>query len=199
MRTLLATAVVFAGLVASAAGSADAASAYQCQTYAANYAEQQYPTGGGAVAGGVGGAIVGGLIAGATGGKVGTGAAVGAGAGLVVGSVAWQQAKQRAYDAAYAQCLDSSGPQPVQPVYAPPPPVVLPPAPFNATVYNANSLNVRAGPGTNYAVIGSVAPPMVFQVLSLNGGWAYINYSPTPGYPPQAGYVSQSYIYPTSG
>ena len=72
MKTLLASAAIFGGM-AIAAGAANAATPGQCEAAAQQYAEAQYPTGGGAVSGAVGGAILGGLIAGATGNKVGNG------------------------------------------------------------------------------------------------------------------------------
>src|SRR5947209_3675048 len=90
MKTLLATAALFGGLAIATAGPASAATPAQCEAAAQQYAEQQYPTGGGAVAGAIGGGILGGLVAGATGNKVGNGVGVGAAAGLVVGSVSWQ-------------------------------------------------------------------------------------------------------------
>jgi uncharacterized protein YgiM (DUF1202 family) len=193
MKTLLATTLVLAGLVVSAAGSANAASAYQCQVYAQNAAEQQYPTGGGAVGGGIAGGIIGGLVAGATGGKVGNGVALGAGAGLVVGSVAWQNAKKQAYDNAYAGCLDSNA----QPVSAPPPQVYSPPpptsGPFNGVISGASSVNVRNGPGTNYAVIGQMYAQQSVSVASCGGGWCQIYLSNG------VGFVAQNYIYPIPG
>ena len=148
MKTMHATAALLGGLVIAAAGSANAATPYECEMYAQNAAEQQYPYGGGAVTGGVFGALIGAGIAGATGGNVGTGAGVGAGAGLIVGSAGWQQKKKQAHDLAYAQCIGSG-----QPVYAPGPPVytpgpIYPSGAFNAVISGASTVNVRTGPGT---------------------------------------------------
>ena len=192
MKTLLATAVVLGGFAVTAAGQANAATAYDCQVYAQNVSEQQYPTGGGAVGGGIAGGIIGGLVAGATGGKVGNGVAIGAGAGLVVGSVAWQNAKKQAYDNAYAGCISQN----TQPVVAAPPPVYSPPpssGPFNGVISGASAVNVRNGPGTNYAVIGQMYAQQSVSVASCGGGWCQVYL--TNG----SGFVAQSYIYPIPG
>src|SRR5688572_7760609 len=143
MKTLLATAALLGG-VSLLSGTASAATPYECQVYAQQYAEQQYPTGGGALGGGVFGGILGAGIAAATGNKPGTGAAIGATAGLVVGSSAWQAEKKRAHDLAYSQCISN-----VTPVYATPPPVyapgpsVYPTGGFNGIIWGANVVNVR--------------------------------------------------------
>ena len=194
MKTLLASAAIFGGLAIAAAGTASAATPYDCEIYAQNYAEQQYPTGGGAVTGAVGGGILGGLIAGATGNKVGNGVGVGVAAGLVVGSVAWQNAKRNAHDLAYSQCIGGA-----KPVVATPPPVYGPPpvyptsGPFNAVINGASSVNVRNGPGTNYAVIGQVYSQQGVSVAGCGGGWCQIYLSTG------VGFVSQTYVYPIPG
>jgi uncharacterized protein YgiM (DUF1202 family) len=193
MKTLLASAAIFGGM-AIAAGTASAATPGQCEAAAQQYAEAQYPTGGGAVSGAVGGAILGGLIAGATGNKVGNGVGVGAGAGLVVGSLAWQNAKKQAHDSYFANCLGGA-----QPVYAPAPPVYGPPpsyptsGPFNAVINGASSVNVRNGPGTNYPVVGQVYAQQGVSVAGCGGGWCQIYLSTG------IGFVSQTYVYPIPG
>jgi hypothetical protein len=189
MKSIRATAVALGGLVIMAAGSANAATPYECEQYAQSVAEQQYPTGGGVVAGGVVGALLGAGIAGATGGNVGTGAAIGAGGGLVVGSSAWQAKKKQAHDLAYAQCMGPGTPvyAPGAPVYGPPPPV-YPVGPFNGVISGASAVNVRQGPGTQYAIIGSVVQGQNVGIQGCGGGWCAL----AGGY----GYVSQSYVYP---
>jgi hypothetical protein len=190
MKTLLATAALFGGLAIATAGPASAATPAQCEAGAQQYAEQQYPTGGGAVAGAIGGGILGGLVAGATGNKVGNGVGVGAAAGLVVGSVSWQNAKRNAHDSYFANCLGGA-----QPVYAPapvygPPPSYPTSGPFNAVINGASSVNVRSGPGTNYPVIGQAYAQQGVSVAGCGGGWCQI-YLATG-----IGFVSQSYVYP---
>ena len=55
-------------------------------------------------------------------------------------------------------------------------------------VVNADSLNVRSGPGTNYSILGSVKSGTVINVYSITNGWAKIKYNNA------VGYVSASYI-----
>lgn len=50
------------------------------------------------------------------------------------------------------------------------------------------TLNVRAGPGTNYVVIGRIYPGTVYLILSKSGNWYQIDYNGTPGW------VSASYV-----
>ena len=191
MKILIASAMVFAGVMVSAAGAANAATVAQCQQYAANYAEQQYPTGGGnqqAVTTGILGAIVGAGVAAGTKGNVGNGALIGAGVGAAAGGVDFQAKKQAAYNAAYNQCIGGSQPAAL---YAPPvvQPQYIPVGPFNAVIWNAPSLNIRSGPSTNYAIIGSIGPNQPFGVQSCNGGWCYIG----------TGYVSEAFITAVGG
>jgi hypothetical protein len=185
MKTVLASAVLVGGLVM--AGTANAATPYECELYAQNVAEQQYPTGGGALVGGVVGGVGGGLLAGALGGKPGVGAGVGAVGGVAVGSAAYQANKKKAHDLAYASCLSSATPAAIGPV-----PVVFPPVPFNATI-KGSALNVRGGPGTNYPVLWQLTAGMVFVVNGCNVGWCVMNQNGA------VGYVSQSYVFPLAG
>ncbi len=191
MKTFLASAAVFCGVAASGAGTAIAATPYECETYAQQYAEQQYPTGSGAVGGGLFGGILGAGIAAATGGNVGAGAAIGAGAGLVVGSASWQNAKRDAHDLAYSQCL--GGAQSIYatppgyvppPVYAPPayipPPVYAPepyyPAsgPFNGVITAVSGATVYSGPGANYPALGQIFRSQLVSVASCSSGWCQV-------------------------
>jgi uncharacterized protein YgiM (DUF1202 family) len=79
------------------------------------------------------------------------------------------------------------------PVYSAPPP---PPSsgPFNGVISGASSVNVRNGPGTQYAVIGQMFANQSVSVASCGGGWCQI-YLAGGG----AGFVAQSYIYPIPG
>jgi uncharacterized protein YgiM (DUF1202 family) len=192
MKTLLATAALLGGLVL-VSGAANAQTAFQCQQYAQNAAEQQYPTGGGALSGGVGGGILGGIIAGATGGNVGQGVGIGAGAGLVVGSVAWQNSKKQFYDQEYARCLGGATPvyAPAPPVYGPPP--SYPAGGFNGVIIGASAVNVRNGPGTAYPVIGQVFNQQAVSVAGCGGGWCQIYLGGS------VGFVSQTYVRATAG
>ena len=189
MKTLFTTMALASGLIV-AAGTAHAASAYECQQFAQAQMEAAYPTGGGAAAGAIGGGILGGLIAGATGGNVGTGVGVGAVGGLVVGSASWQAKRKQVFDSAYWSCMNSGppAPPPAQPVYAPVPP-------YMGTVYQG--LNVRSGGSTAYPVLFVLQPGEVFQVVDCGAsigfpGWCYIQRSNG-----QAGYASRSYLKPT--
>ncbi len=187
MKRILTTAVVVAGSL-MVAGSAFAASASYCDSYARGEMERIYPTGGGAATGAIAGGILGGLVAGATHGNVGTGIGVGAGAGLVVGSASWQAKRNAVYQQAYASCMGGPGGPPPPP----PQPINYPPGTFNATVYI--QLNVRQGGGTNYPVLFSLVPGEHFSAVCGNTGypgWCYVTRANG-----QAGYASQSYIYP---
>ncbi len=183
---LVATAAVLSGLTL-AAGSASAATPYECESYAQQVAEQQYPTGGGAIGGGLVGGFLGAGIAAATGGNVGVGAGIGAGAGLVVGSSAWQAKKKQAHDLAYSQCIGNVVYAPA-PVYAPPP--VYPVGGFNGVIYGASVVNIRSGPGTNYPALGQLYANQGVSVSGCGGGWCTIVLG--NGY----GYVAQSLIRP---
>jgi len=69
-----------------------------------------------------------------------------------------------------------------------------PPAPSsNYKVTAQSGLNVRSGPGTNNARIGSLAYGSQIKVLSITNGWAHIKYSGKDAY------VSASYITQISG
>ena len=180
MKAWLSTAVLAGGLIAAASSSASAATPYECEQQAQQYAESEFPTGGGAARGAAGGAVAGGVFAGLTGGRLGRGAFLGGAGGLVVGSALWQQRKQEAHDAFLTQCLQASfGPGPV----------TLPPAPFSSTI-TVNALNVRAGAGTEYGVLWQITAGQVFEVLSCASGWCWISQNGANGY------VSASYLYP---
>jgi len=179
MKAILIAAAAAAALSAGATSTAVALTPYQCELQAQNYAEAQFPTGGGAARGAAGGAVAGGVFAGLTGGKLGRGALFGGGAGLVVGSALWQQQKEKAHDDYLAECLRTASA----------PPDVLPPTPFPATI-TANALNVRSGPGTGYGVLWQILAGQVFDVLSCQPGWCWIEQNGTNGY------VSASYLYP---
>lgn len=61
-----------------------------------------------------------------------------------------------------------------------------------ATTYyvkvTTNSLNVRSGPGTTYAIVGSAKLGQTFKYLGVSGGWTKINFNGT------ARYVSSTYV-----
>ena len=192
MKRVITTAVVLAGVVATA-GSAMAQSPADCDLIARQEMERQYPTGGGALTGGLIGAIGGAVISGATGGSPGTGAAIGGGAGLVVGSARWQQLRQQVYNTTNANCLTAA-----QQVSAPPPaPPVLPPPPtpyFARTT--ASAQNVRTHPTTQGStVLFTVNPSQVFQMLVCGNpvpGWCFMDLNGAQGY------ISQSLTVPVS-
>ena len=52
----------------------------------------------------------------------------------------------------------------------------------NMKVYNTSSLNIRKGPGTKYAKIGTVYNNNVLEVIEISNGWAKINYKNGIGY-----------------
>lgn len=57
------------------------------------------------------------------------------------------------------------------------------------TMYvTANSLNVRKGPGTNYAIVGSLKNGKEAAVISISNGWAKINFNSG------IAYVSEQYL-----
>ncbi len=57
----------------------------------------------------------------------------------------------------------------------------------------AIGLNVRSGPGTNYAKYGALVCGTTIDVISISGGWATINYGG------KTAYVSADYIQPLEG
>jgi uncharacterized protein YgiM (DUF1202 family) len=169
MKTLFTTAVV-AGTLLAAAGSAHAASSWQCQQYARQQAEAYAPTGQGLVAGGLLGALGGAGIAGISGGKAGTGAIVGGVGGALVGGAANQNKQQQIYNNAYYSCMNGGGyaqPAPALQPVAGPPPV------GQARVFQ--NVNVRNGPGTQYQVIGVLPSGSVVGVNSCTASWCSIN------------------------
>ena len=52
----------------------------------------------------------------------------------------------------------------------------------NMKVYNTSSLNIRKGPGTKYAKIGTVYNNNILEVIEISNGWAKINYKNGIGY-----------------
>lgn len=185
MKTLLTTISVLGAAMIMLAGPAAAKTWQQCDYEARQYANSYANPGGAAVGGALAGGLLGLGISSITGntntaGAIGLGAAAGAGTGLVVGSAKWKQF----YDSYMSQC-GFAGVQP-QPVYAPQP--VLGPAPGpSAGVYQ--SLNVRAGPGTNFAVIGVLQPGSVVSVNGCTPSWCQV------GLPSGWGWVSRKYLY----
>jgi uncharacterized protein YgiM (DUF1202 family) len=172
--------LIAGALIAAAPSAALALSPYQCELQAQQYAESQYPEGGGAARGATSGVVLGGVFAGLSGGKPLRGALLGGAGGLVVGSALWQQAKHKAHDDFLANCLRTASTAA---------PVALPPTPFPSTTI-ANTLNVRSGAGTNFAVLGQISAGQVFQVLSCAPGWCGIDRNGDHGY------VAANYLYP---
>lgn len=118
---LAATAV---GAVVLFAGSAFAASDYECRGYAQQQANAYAPNGRGAIVGGAMGAGLGAIASGIGHGNVGTGALVGGLGGAFLGGAMNQNKRQDVYNRAYWDCMNS-GPRyaaPPQPVYDPGPP-----------------------------------------------------------------------------
>ena len=171
MKTLFTSAAVVAGTLLAFAGSAQAASSWQCQQYARQQAEAYAPTGQGLVTGGLLGALGGAGIAGIAGGNAGTGAIVGGVGGALVGGATNQNKRQQIYNNAYYSCMNGGG-------YAQPAPVVQqpvggPPPVGQASVYQ--NVNVRNGPGTQYQVIGVLPAGSVVGVNSCTASWCSIN------------------------
>jgi uncharacterized protein YgiM (DUF1202 family) len=180
MKLLATTATLLGGLIVMAPSTASALTPYECEQQAEQYAEAQFPTGGGAARGATGGAIFGGIFSGLTGGKPGRGMLLGGAGGAVVGSALWLERKQQAHDDYLAQCLQTAVSQP---------PAALPPTPFKSTI-SASALNVRTGPGVEYAIVTKITPGRVFDVLSCASGWCWIDIDGVNGY------VSADYLYP---
>lgn len=69
------------------------------------------------------------------------------------------------------------------------------PTPVEASTYykaevTVNSLNVRSGPGTTYAIVGSVKLGQTFSAQQTTGSWTKINFNGT------SRYVSSAFIKP---
>jgi hypothetical protein len=165
MKIAITTAAVVGGLLLTA-GTASAASSYQCQQYAQAQADAYAPNGQGAVAGGLVGALGGAAIAGITGGNAGTGAIVGGVGGAVVGGTMNQQKRKEVYDNAYWSCMNKGGPAP-QPIYAPVP---------AGSAMVKQTANLRSTPEVNpYNIVGQLPGGAVVPVTSCNGyGWCTV-------------------------
>lgn len=179
-KTLTAAVALASALTALGATTARATTPYECELQADAYAESQYPTGEGAARGATGGAVAGGVFSALTGGRVGRGAVFGGTGGLVIGSAIWQEKKQQAHDDYLAQCLQTA---------SAPLPSPLPPTPFSSTI-SVNALNVRFGPGTEYQVLWQITAGQVFNVLTCEADWCWIDQNGANGY------VSAVYLYP---
>jgi hypothetical protein len=119
MKTAIIGIVAVAGAMALTAGSASAASSWQCKKYAQQYASQYGNPGSNVVGGALLGGFLGAGIAGATGGNVGTGAAIGAGVGAVGGAAS--SGYEQAYNEAYWDCMNGPGGPGPMPAYGPGP------------------------------------------------------------------------------
>jgi hypothetical protein len=174
MKVLL-SAFALVGLVAVGSSVAEAADAVYCDGYARNFANKRAGGNaiGGAVLGGIGGAVFGGILGGNRG--AGIGAATGAATGAVVGGSTWQ----RYYNQAYYGCLNSGGGPRVQPIYAPSPYAT-------ASVYT--TVNLRAGPGTNFGIIGKIFPGQRVNVGSCDPQWCSV------GTPAGGGWASRTFL-----
>jgi hypothetical protein len=60
-----------------------------------------------------------------------------------------------------------------------PPPVDPPPTQNQTATVTANSLNVRGGPGTDYAIVGNLKAGYVVPVLEKSGSWVRIEFGGT--------------------
>lgn len=181
MNKAITSAILAGGLIAAAAGSAQAASsAYCAQVAQATVDRYTHPVGNtllGCAAGGILGNI---LSKGKAGATVGGCAAGGAG-GFVLSNVQ----RKKVYNEAYWNCMGSGGPPPPTPVYQPAP-QGPPPSGF-ASVYV--SLNVRAGPSTGYPVVFTLQPNTVVPVSQCGGGWCLVGDANT------SGWAAQKYLF----
>lgn len=59
--------------------------------------------------------------------------------------------------------------------------------PASGHTVNADTLNVRSGPGTNYAIVGTLAKGTVVNTVSTSGSWTQIN-------SPKTGWVASQYL-----
>ena len=64
---------------------------------------------------------------------------------------------------------------------------------FAAEAAATTALNVRTGPGTNYAVVGALSPNQVVQVGSCQGSWCQVSGANIRGW------ASSYYLRPISG
>lgn len=185
MNKIVTSAILAAGLIAGAAESAYAKSSAYCAQQA-QYAVDTYthPLGSAAV-GCVAGGILGNILSKGNGGATAGGCAAGAATGLVLSA----SKRQQIYNDAYYQCMGSYPTQPQyvpQPVYAPQP-VAGPPPSGQATVYV--QVNVRSGPGTQFATIFTLAPYQNFPVSQCTPSWCMVGDSN------QYGWASRKYLF----
>jgi hypothetical protein len=190
MKTLFTTAVLIGGMLMFA-GTANAASQWQCQQYAQNQTDSYAPNGQGMVAGGLLGALGGAGIASITHGNAGTGALIGGVGGAVVGGTINQDKRQQIYNQAYYSCMNGGGyarPNPgyAQPMYAQP---VYAPPPLSGQATVTTTANVRSGPGTQYPVMSTLFGGTVVSIGQCVPGWCSI------GMPGGQGWMSRSLLY----
>ena len=112
---ILAGMIAAAGLLALTAGSASAASDWQCRQYATNFANANTNGAKNTVEGGLIGAGVGAFIAGVTNNNVGTGALIGGAVGATGGAASTSAKWNNKFQKAYYQCMN--GGMKAQPVY----------------------------------------------------------------------------------
>jgi len=181
MNKAITSAILGAGLIAVAAGSAQAASSAYCAQVAQATVDRYTHPVGNTVLGCVGGGVIGNLLSGGKGGATAGGCAAGAATGFVLSNVQ----RKKVYNEAYLNCMGSGGPPPPTPVYAPAPPGP-PPSGF-ASVYV--SLNVRSGPGGGYPVVYTLSPNTVVPVSQCGGGWCLV------GDANLSGWAAQKYLF----
>jgi hypothetical protein len=182
MKIVITSAILAAGVMAGAAGSAYAASSAYCAQQA-QYAVNTYthPLGSAAV-GCVAGGILGNILSKGNGGATAGGCAAGAATGLVLSA----SKRQQIYNDAYYQCMGSYPTPAPQPVYAQPMPAGPPPS-DTATVYV--QVNVRSGPGTQYATVFTLTPYSNFPVSQCTPSWCMVGDSN------QYGWASRKYLF----
>lgn len=181
MNKAITSAILATGLIAAAAGSAQAASSAYCTRVAQQTVDRYtHPVGNtllGCAAGGVLGNILSGGKAGATAG----GCAAGGAGAFVLSDVQ----RKKVYDQAYWNCMGSGGPPP--PAYRPQPVVAGPPPSAFASVYV--SLNVRSGPSTGYPVVFTLSANTTVPVHQCTPSWCQV------GDANQIGWASRKYLF----
>lgn len=166
MKAFVTTIAVAMGVALPAGNAAMAASPAYCSQQAQQYVDTYTHPAGSALLGCGAGALLGQVLTNGKGAAVIGGCAAGGATGLVLSDAK----RKELYNQAYNNCMYAgNNPPPAQPVMAGPPP--------SGVAVVTNDLNVRQGPGTDFAVLGVLPRYSTVSVTKCQPGWCEISTS----------------------